>query len=54
MHRALGSLSCWVAALPTAVGWNWVGFGDPFYLSQSMIIFSCPLFTSALDFFRNP
>jgi len=41
LDGALGSLSWWVAALPTARQWNWVGFKlnsspTPFYDSMSL------------------
>ena len=29
LDGALDSLSCWVAALPMAGGWDWVGFNVP-------------------------
>ena len=35
---ALGSLSWWVAALPMAAGWCWVGFKIPSNLSHSMVL----------------
>jgi len=35
---ALGSLSCWEAALLMAGGWNWVGFKVPSNLSHFVIL----------------
>jgi len=37
LDGALGSLSWWVTALPTAGGWNWAGFGVHSNPSHSMI-----------------
>jgi len=34
----LGSMIWWVAALPMAKGWNWVGFKFPSNLSCSVIL----------------
>ena len=39
LDGALGSLSCWVAALPTAQGWGWVGFEVPSNPNRSVIVF---------------
>ena len=39
MDGALGSLSCWVAALPMAGGW--VGFEVPSNLNHPMILHFC-------------
>jgi len=36
LDGALGSLSWWVAALPTAWGWGWVGCKVPCKLHHSM------------------
>jgi len=38
LDGALGSLSCWVAALPTAEGWNWMGFVVPSNPNHPMIL----------------
>jgi len=38
LDGAPGSLSCWVAALPTAQGWNWVGFKVPSNPNHSVIL----------------
>ena len=37
LDGALGSLSCWVA-LPTAGGWDWVGFEVPSNPNYSMAL----------------
>ena len=38
LDGALGSLIHWVAALPKADGWNWMGFEVPSNPSRSMIL----------------
>ena len=38
LDGALGSLIHWVAALPKADGWNWMGFEVPSNPSHSMIL----------------
>jgi len=38
LDGTLGSLIWWVAALPMAGGWNWVGFEVPSNPSRSMIL----------------
>jgi len=39
LDGAMGSLSWWVAALPTAGGWSLIMFNIPSNLSLSMILF---------------
>ena len=38
LDGALDSLSCWVAALPMAGGWDWVGFTVPSNTTHPMIL----------------
>ena len=38
LDGALGSLSCWVAALPMEGVWNWIGFMVPSNPNHSMIL----------------
>ena len=38
LDGALGSLIWWVAALPMAGGWHWVGFKVPFNPNNPVIV----------------
>jgi len=38
LDGALGSLMYWVAALPTAGAWGWIGFDVPSNLNHSRIL----------------
>ena len=38
LDGALGSLSCWVAALPMEGGWGWVGCDGPSNSHHSIML----------------
>jgi len=49
LDGALGSLSCWVAALPTAEGWNWMGFVVPSNPNHPKILWNWSAVDCKLD-----